>query len=354
MLDWAKLQANELKLPDDQAFELGSLCQECIGLVKHLVEKKPVELTTVIDVPNGKILGAPLHLKQALVNLLTNAVKYTAEGTITLSAVMIPPEEISLDRTETRPTEMQTRYVTLRIAVQDTGVGVPEASRARIFNEFQQADARSVKAGTGLGLPLSCALVKLMGGRLEHSVPPSGRGSIFGFDCVFEREQQVSPEKRPAEAPLPLPGGLRALVADDSALNRKLLIHSLRRVLPDEPWFTQAESGEEALELLSGGEYDVAFLDQNFGAKGQLTGHDVTLTVRSREKLCSRSHRLVIIGVTGDQGLDTELQGFDCSARQCGQDLVWGKPFPTPDMMRESLRPLLGQRQTAAGADDAE
>jgi len=320
------------------------------------VEKKPVELSTNMDVPDDAVLlGAPLHLKQVLVNLLTNAAKYTAEGAITLSAVTIPPEESSsLDRADTRLTEMQTRYVTVRIAVEDTGVGVPEASRARIFNEFQQADARSVKAGTGLGLPLSCALVKLMGGRLEHSVPPRGRGAIFGFDCVFEREQPLSPKKRPAEAPHPLPGGLRALVADDSALNRKLLIHNLRRVLPDEPWFTQAESGEEALELLLGGEYDIAFLDQNFGAKGQLTGRDVTLSVRSREKISSRSHRLIIVGVTGDQGLDTELQGnFDGTARLCGQDAVWGKPYPPPDKMREDLRPLFDRRETAAGADDA-
>jgi CheY-like chemotaxis protein len=252
--------------------QLGALGQECAQLVKHLLKRKPV-LLTVKMAPDVTLLGAPLYLKQILLNLLTNAAKYTPEGEITLSASI-----------ETRGAAVSCAPVRVRFAVEDTGVGVPEANRASIFDEF---DSSSVKVGTGLGLALCRSLVALMGGQLELSIPSSGRGSIFAFACDLKCQQAISEpaqQQQPIETTAPLPGGLRVLVADDISLNRKLLIRSLMRVLPDQPQIIQAESGEAALEVLLGGWIDIAFLDEHFDANGKLRGSEVAQKVREHEK----------------------------------------------------------------------
>jgi len=257
--------------------------------------------------------------------LRAQAAKYTHEGSITLSATVVPSETTASDA------------VCLRFVVEDTGVGVPSGCRSRIFEVFQQAgqSPSSARPGTGLGLPLCRSLVALMGGRLDLVTPPpeATHGSTFAFTCMVTRSQR-SPKPQPCEAEK-LPAGLRALIADDVKMNRKMLIRALSSVLP-EPLITEAESGEAALELLLNGEHDVAFLDENFAQAGELKGSDVMRLVRQHERARaggSRGRRLVLVGVSGDQG----RQEYDEAATKAGCDVVWGKPIPTADEMRKQL-----------------
>lgn len=334
VLDFTKLQTGELKLPGSEPFLLDSLVEECRVLTSHLVRGKPVVLAAAVRnthaVKTGMSLvaleGAPFHLKQVLVNLLTNALKYTDTGSVALSAVVEPVAGESEHHSPER--------VAVRFTVADTGVGVPEAHRTAIFEQFEQGP----KVGTGLGLPLARSIVTLMGGDLRLESPAEGPGAVFTFCCNFKRQQSPSPLITPAspvaDRVTPLPSGLRVLVADDMRLNRALLIRLLHQVLPAPFETREASSGEEALELLLAGDFDLAFLDQHYGNECTLRGTDVARHLR-RKRPAGR--RIVLVCVTGNQG-----ESFDANACHEGlMDAVWGKPLPSVNMACNILRHLL-------------
>jgi two-component system, sensor histidine kinase len=228
----------------------------------------------------------------------------------------------------------------IRFTVSDTGAGVPMHLRKRIFDEFEQGVASKVHAGTGLGLPLCRALVEAMGGSISMSCPESG-GSKFSFElamaCADIKHAPISSTSPPSKAKAPLPEGLRILLADDQPLNIKILSQRLKRILKA-PVFTTARTGEEALELLTRGSYDLAILDEIFGNDNDaaLTGLGVTAAVREAGIKSGLGGELPIIGATGNETpRHTEM------ARSIGQAAVWGKPPPDPDKMVQDLRRVL-------------
>ncbi len=198
LLDLSKLEAGKLR-PTLESFALPELLGSVVALVKPQAEAKHLALTLGIDprLPVG-YRGAPLQLRQVLINLVANAIKFTPRGRVSLTATLLEREE---------------GRVRLRLAVKDDGVGIPAESLDRIFEVFSQADETIARrfGGTGLGLAISKQLVELMGGTIGVSSAP-GRGSTFTVTLALEPDASA-----PATAP-ELAGRRVVLVSPDDEL----------------------------------------------------------------------------------------------------------------------------------------
>jgi PAS domain S-box-containing protein len=207
ILDFSKIEAGKLTL-DYVAFSLN----DCVGdLMKDLSLRahfKSLELIHEVadDVPDA-LAGDPLRLRQVLMNLLGNAIKFTEQGEVALSVQLV-------DRTETD--------VRLQFSVRDTGIGIAADKQKSIFNAFEQADNTTTRryGGTGLGLSISAKLVEMMGGK-TYVKSADGKGSTFFFDARFELARE--PVARKGIKALPEFHGLRVLVVDDNETNRRIL-----------------------------------------------------------------------------------------------------------------------------------
>ncbi len=247
ILDFSKVEARQMQL-DNLNFDLRAEVEEVAQLLAGGAQSKGLELVDFVDpaVPTA-LRGDPFRLRQVLTNLLGNAIKFTEQGEITIFARLV--EETS-------------ERVTVRFEVQDTGIGIMPQEQERLFKAFSQASSATTRryGGTGLGLVISKRLVELMRGRIGVE-SEQGRGSTFWFTAEFEKGEdarQVAVPGRRARI-----RGLRALVVDDNATNRKILYQQLAS------WgihVGSAEGGLHALEELRfaverGEPYHVAVLD---------------------------------------------------------------------------------------------
>ena len=206
LLDFSKIEARKLQL-DRIGFNLRDTLEDTMRVLAPRAQQKGLELACHIhpDVPDG-LVGDPLRLRQIVVNLVGNAVKFTEHGEVVLRVQV---------------ESCRNGNAQLRFSVTDTGIGIPPEKQAVIFEEFSQADSSTTRryGGTGLGLAISAQLVDLMGGRILVESQP-GWGSTFQFTVLFEL-QQPGMEKPPARwrtlSDLPV------LIVDDNATNRRIL-----------------------------------------------------------------------------------------------------------------------------------
>jgi len=246
ILDYSKIEAGKLDL-DPVPFRLRDSISLALKPLAVRAHQKGLEFTCDVrpDVPE-QIIADPTRLRQVIINLLGNAIKFTEHGEVGL--------EIGVDSRE--QDQLQ-----LHFQVHDTGIGIPAEKQKLIFEAFAQADGSTARrfGGTGLGLTISSRLVNLMGGRIwVESVP--GRGSRFDFTAQAHAAKEAGPVKLAQESEL---AGLQALVADDNATNRRILVEMVRRrgIAP-----TLARSGTEVEALLStadqsGQTYDMLLVD---------------------------------------------------------------------------------------------
>ena len=206
VLDLSKIEAGQLQFSAED-FDLHTLIDDLAVSYAQLVERRPIEVLARIapDVPRSAH-GDIGRLRQVLTNLLGNAVKFTEAGEVVISASLV---------------EQSDTHYTIRFSVSDTGIGITEEQRRRIFEPFVQADASTTRryGGTGLGLTISLRLVRMMGGNFDVDSTP-GKGTIFSFTARLGRSKSV-PE-RVAVAPDFL-RNRRVLVVDDNATNREIL-----------------------------------------------------------------------------------------------------------------------------------
>jgi PAS domain S-box-containing protein len=246
ILDFSKIEARKLDL-EILDFNLRSTLEDVTELLAFKAQEKGLELVCLIDPETPMWLrGDPGRLRQILVNLGGNAVKFTHQGGVTIRA--------GLERQENH-------RAVVRFAVSDTGIGIPADRRDALFSPFTQVDGSTTRkyGGTGLGLSISKQLVELMGGRIGVE-SLEGSGSTFSFTAVFEKQSEDI--QHPADAFLNL-AGVRVLVVDDHDVNR-LLATSLAR-----SWgcrVEEAADGKEALSLLraavrANDPYQAALLD---------------------------------------------------------------------------------------------
>ncbi|MEY2443499.1 MAG: two-component system, sensor histidine kinase and response regulator, partial [Ilumatobacteraceae bacterium] len=265
ILDFSKVEAGRVQL-EHVTFDLVELVDEVASLLGDLANGKSVELLAhcAPDVPTHA-WGDPTRLRQILVNLTSNAVKFTQQGEVVIQARIDAPLEahdgVNVQR--------------VRFEVRDTGIGMSDTAKQYIFDPFSQADASTTRryGGTGLGLAIVKQLVELMGGEVGVESKP-GVGSTFWFVIPLEVATTIA-----TEPPVRTLSGLNALVVDDNATNRMILTEQLRS------WGIQAEEAEDGptaivrarAKAIRGQAFDVVVLDLNMP---EMDGLDVARVLR--------------------------------------------------------------------------
>jgi PAS domain S-box-containing protein len=255
ILDFSKIESGRLQL-EEQRFNLRDCLEEALDLLAPKAAEKGLEMAYIVDDQTPEALvGDVARLRQVLVNLLGNAVKFTERGEVVVSVTC---------------RRLTGKQCEVHFAVQDTGLGIPPERMDRLFQSFSQLDASTTRryGGTGLGLAISRRLCELMGGRMwVESLGIPGQGSIFHFtihaEATSNRKHVYLHRSQPRVA------GKRVLIVDDNATNRRILTQQSRAwgMLPRD-----AASGAEALEWIRGGEpFDVAILDMQMPGMDGLT-----------------------------------------------------------------------------------
>ncbi len=276
ILDLSKVEASQLDL-ERTDFSLSDHLEKVIEMVAPRAQEKALALICEIapSVSND-LVGDPTRLRQVLLNLLGNAIKFTETGRVFLKVE--PDEDCSV------PTA-------LRFTVSDTGIGIARDKLGRIFERFIQADSSTTRrfGGSGLGLTICKRLVELMGGRIWVA-SEIDKGSVFAFAVPFEvratpNRPVITPKGVGPEAPLP---ALRILMAEDSPDNCTIAL----AYLDDTPYrIDVAENGVIACEMFMAGHYDLVLMDRQMPAMDGLTA---TRTIRAWEKANDRQPTPII------------------------------------------------------------
>jgi signal transduction histidine kinase/CheY-like chemotaxis protein len=279
ILDYSKVEAGRLEL-EILPFEPRRMLEESLHTLAHKAQQKKLELVQRIDpgVP-ARIQGDPARVRQVLLNLAGNAIKFTEQG------------EVLVDM---RPAAPLRGRPALRFEVRDSGIGIPRERQDRLFQLFSQVDPSTTRkhGGSGLGLAISKQLAELMGGRIGVESEP-GRGSTFWFELPYELAAAEPAPLLPQRLP-----PLHALIVDDSPTNCRVLEEYLRA------WgcsSEQAGSAAQALDLLEraelrGRKFDVALVDYHMP---EMDGEGFALALRGRPQWA----RLPLVMLTSVSGL---------------------------------------------------
>ena len=300
ILDWSKIEAGQMRL-ETVAFDPAALLQETVALFAPAALEQ--ELALEVDVGEGLpryVLGDPLRLKQILSNLLSNAIKFTPAGTVTARLRRLSGDD-------------------LEFVIADTGIGFDEATHARIFERFEQADTSTTRrfGGTGLGLAISRKLAHLMEGEITATSRPMA-GSEF-------RVRLPLPAAAPApeaavESPAGLKLGARVLVAEDHPVNQLLATRLLERLGCQ---VRLASDGEEALAEFAPGRFDLILLDCHMPGRD---GYAVAQEIRRREP---SGHRVPILAVTASVLAEDRQR-----CQESGMDDFLPKPIDPAELTR--------------------
>ena len=325
ILDFSKIEAGKLSL-DAAEFDPEEVLEEALRIVTVPAHQKGLELLYENRAGLQDLLvGDPGRLRQVLVNLLGNAVKFTHSGEVRVSL---------LDCTREGGSAM------LHFAVSDTGMGISEEWKTRIFDAFVQADGSNTRrhGGTGLGLTICSRLVDLMGGRIWVE-SESGQGSTFHFTATFALASSPA-ERRPA-LPAEALDGLLVLVVDDNATNRRILQETLTQ------WHMRpvpADSGPRALEIirehaLAGERFALALLDV------QMPGMDgFTLASRIQQDHTFAGSRIMMLS-------SVDIRSMSPESRADGATEHLVKPVTRANLLKAILK-VLGYSQKVPAASD--
>ncbi len=262
ILDFTKVEAEQLSL-EVHSFKMGAIVADCIAMLITKAAEGGTQLDYTIDSALQRTFeGDSFRLRQVLLNLLSNALKFTPRGGQV--HLTICSEDVEADPTP------------VRFEVRDTGIGISDEAKARLFERFSQADSSTTRryGGTGLGLAISSRLVELMGGKIGVESAP-GKGSVFHF-CVPLRPANDSAATLPSRGKPPLLQlGLHVLVAEDNAVNQKILAVQLKELACT---YTLVRDGEDALASLQNDALpDVILMDCQMP---NLDGWEATLRIR--------------------------------------------------------------------------
>lgn len=244
VLDLAKLESGRLQV-ENLPFALDPVVREAAALFRSEAEAKGLTLSIAIPADAGRYSGDAARLRQVLHNLLSNAVKFTDAGSITV-AVDVASGQGEPD--------------TVRISVQDTGIGITPETQARLFEKFVQGDASTTRVygGSGLGLAISRELARLLGGDVTVSSRP-GEGSCFTLTVPLLRMQVAAEIQAPVAPPAPQASRPpRVLVAEDNAANRQVLGLMLEMIQAEVAF---AFDGSELIDQWSASAWDVILMD---------------------------------------------------------------------------------------------
>ena len=334
LLDFSKIEAGRLEL-NPSAFSLRGALEDVVRTLIARARTKGLALTFDIrpDTHDG-LVGDARRLRQVLINLIGNAIKFTREGEV---AVRVEPDGSSLSD----------GALVLRFTVSDTGIGIPPDVTGRIFEAFEQADSTTTRSygGTGLGLTIAARLVGLMGGSIDVE-SETGEGSTFTFTARFDRQpfpvqgetdRPPSPHQRTAPASV----SLRILVAEDNAFNSR----HLERLLTRQGHLVHVVAdGRSALDRAIDSDFDVLLLDLHMP---ELDGFQVVQEIRLREQ--SMGGHLPVIALTARaRRKDRER----CLV--AGMDDYLAKPVGAAELLASIDRVVAIHRASSPSPADAE
>jgi two-component system sensor histidine kinase/response regulator len=300
ILDFSKLEAGKLEL-EMVDFDLHMVVEETVELFAEQTHSKGLELASLVEqeVPTA-LRGDAGRMRQVLLNLLGNAVKFTEEGEVVLRASLAEENE---------------EFAVVHFQISDTGIGLTQEQQERLFESFSQADASTTRryGGTGLGLAISKQLVERMGGEIgvESEV---GKGSTFWFTVELEKQPEGDPQRKPSRrADL---RNLHVLVVDDNETNRRI-VHE--QIVSWDMRNGMAENGISALQMLRGaaeqGElYDLAIIDLNMPG---MDGMELASRIKADPSIATT--KLILLTPMG-------LRGEAEQARQVGFSAYLTKP----------------------------
>ncbi|MBF0631174.1 MAG: response regulator [Magnetococcales bacterium] len=313
ILDYSRIEAGKLEL-ESIDFGLKGLLEEVFALARGFVRDRPVSLNLELDPGLPEMVhGDPSRIRQILFNLMSNAVKFTPQGVISLSAGVAGEER---DRS------------LVRFHVQDSGIGINQEQISRLFGMFEQADHSTARkyGGTGLGLAITHRLVRMMDGNIEVESQP-GKGSLFRVTLPLKRGQALpSTREEPhrCDERLIVSPDRHILVAEDDPVNRAVIQGMMKRfgVHPD-----FACNGHQAVELFQTKHYDLVFMDCQMP---EMDGFSACRKLRQGEK---KGTRTPIVALTA-----FSMSGDREKCLEAGMDDYLTKPIEIKGLQSALLR----------------
>lgn len=307
ILDFSKIEAGQIHIEKIE-FSLNQVVNSIAKLLEFRAKTKGIELLTEVDqsIP-GLLTGDPHRLNQILINLVNNAIKFTEKGSVKIS---ISLEEKSSDK------------VSLLFKVTDTGIGIPEEKKEKLFKEFSQTDESTERkyGGTGLGLAICKNLVMLMGGEIGVNSQPE-KGSEFWFKLNFE----YNPESQgiTEETEITIPKNARILYAEDNPVNQRITQAILQKmgILCD-----VAANGKKAFEMYKINRYDMILMDMQMP---EWDGISTTKKIRAYETNQAVEKPVFIVAATANNFSEDKQKCFEA-----GMNDFISKPFKTAELRK--------------------
>ena len=270
VLDFSKIEAGKLEL-ESLELSLPDIVEDVANILALNAEEKGLELKRDVDAASTTFIGDPARLRQVLMNLMSNAIKFTRKGAVSIRASLVEESE---------------RSARVRVEVVDTGIGIPRATQAKLFQPFTQVDASTTRehGGTGLGLAICRELIERMGGAIGLSSTPDV-GSTFWFEVTFEKARERAAQASPdSERVQGLPATplrareTRLLLVEDSAINAEVAGEILRSAGYQ---VDVAADGAEAVTAARERAYDLVLMDCQLP---EVDGYEATRRIRAIER----------------------------------------------------------------------
>ena len=315
ILDFSKIEAGKLSI-EKLDFDLPTTVADCVALLAPKAQAKQIALNfPSLENLHGKLVGDPSRLRQILLNLIGNAIKFTDTG------------EVALEISPIRETETQ---VELNFSVRDTGIGISEEAEKNLFQSFSQAEASTTRrfGGTGLGLAISRKLVELMGGNIGvKSVV--GKGSTFWFTLPLARQKTSAmamplPVKAPSRTPAHA-NQVRIILAEDNKVNQLVGLKQLKKL-----GYTNICATANGIEAVAAWQHDPNSIILMDCQMPEMDGYEATQKIRELEALKALPRTLIIAMTANAMQGDREL----CLA--AGMDDYISKPVEV-DQLKGAL-----------------
>ncbi len=309
VLDFSKIEAGQITF-EKIRFCLPHEISEVIKILRYKAIQKNLELSFHIDPDVPELLvGDPLRLKQILINLCNNSLKFTSEGYVKIVVKLIQINDLK---------------VRLNFEVQDSGIGISPENQLKLFKSFSQADVSTTRkfGGTGLGLAISKNLVELMNGTIGI-FSEEGKGAIFHFDCEFDISTKwfAGAEKPELKVALDQDKKLKILLAEDNVINQKVAILNLQKLGHQ---VIVVSDGFQAVERFISDAPDVIFMDIQMP---EMDGVEATGKIREWEKANNTKNHVPIVAMTANT-MKRDKDLFIAA----GMDDYLGKPFNSAEL----------------------